>query len=107
MFASTALAAGLQRPNVGGARAVGMGGAISYDSAKVNNRGILSTTITDIEIAPALSYQVTDVLSIGAALRIGVGQFNVDDAESAFHANLAMTGAGIGGNLGIMVKPHW
>jgi long-chain fatty acid transport protein len=83
------------------------GGAISFAESDVKTRGIVSTTIADIEITPALSYQVTDVLAIGAALRIGVGLFNVDDAESAFRAKLSMSGVGIGGNLGIMVKPHW
>jgi long-chain fatty acid transport protein len=83
------------------------GGAISFDNNAVKNRGILSTNINDIEIAPALSYQVTDVVAIGAALRIGVGQFGVADNESAFQANFSMSGVGIGGTLGVMVKPHW
>jgi long-chain fatty acid transport protein len=71
------------------------------------NFGILSTTIADLEVTPALAYQVTDVLSIGAALRIGVGLFDVDDSESSFHAKLSMNGVGVGGAFGVMLRPHW
>jgi long-chain fatty acid transport protein len=83
------------------------GGAISYNESDVNKHGLISTTIADLEVTPALAYQVTDVLSIGAALRIGVGLFDVNDIESAFSAKLSMTGVGIGGSLGVMMKPHW
>jgi long-chain fatty acid transport protein len=88
------------------------GGAISYSQNDILNpntmkpQGIISTSIIDYEIAPALSYQVSDVLSIGAALRIGITGFNVDDQETAFRATLSDTGVGIGGTLGIMIRPH-
>ena len=50
------------------------------------NKGILSTQILDYELTPTLSYQITDVVAIGAGLRIGITTFAVDDNESAFHA---------------------
>ena len=83
------------------------GGAISFKSSDVMDKGILSTTIADIEISPTLAYQVTDILSIGASLRIGVGLFNVDDSENTFHAKMSANGVGVGGALGVMVRPHW
>lgn len=82
------------------------GGAISFAPSDVKNHGILSTQILDYEISPALSYQVSDVLAIGAALRIGINAFDVNDIESVYHANLSMMGVGIGGTLGILVRPH-
>jgi long-subunit fatty acid transport protein len=47
------------------------------------------------------------VLSLGAALRIGIGLFDVDDVESAFRAKPTMNGASVGGTLGAMIRPHW
>jgi long-chain fatty acid transport protein len=88
------------------------GGAISYNPNDILNpasqkpQGLISTQILDYEITPALSYQITDVLAIGAGLRIGITGFSVDDNENAFHATLSSTGVGIGATLGIMMKPH-
>jgi long-chain fatty acid transport protein len=88
------------------------GGAISFNGNDINDpslmkpKGLVSTQILDFEISPALSYQVTDVLAIGAALRIGITGFSVDDSEAAFRATLSNTGVGIGGTLGILMKPH-
>jgi long-chain fatty acid transport protein len=83
------------------------GGAISFKPSDIKNIGISSTTIADVEISPTLAYQVTDVLSIGAGLRIGVGLFNVDDTTTTFHAKTSANGVGVGGVLGVMVRPHW
>ncbi len=82
------------------------GGAISFNPSDVQNQGILSTQILDFEVAPTLAYQVTDVLSIGAGVRIGINSFSVNDNEAAFKANLSLLGVGIGGTLGLMVRPH-
>src|SRR5262249_39140003 len=52
------------------------------------------------------AYQVSDVLSLGAGLRIGINAFSVDDTESIFAAKLSGNAVGIGGLLGAMVRPH-
>jgi long-chain fatty acid transport protein len=83
------------------------GGSISFQPSQVNNAGLIDTTIADIEIAPALSYQVNDVLSLGAALRLGICTFDVNDHESTFNANLSFRGVGLGATLGAMLRPHW
>ena len=91
---------------------VAYGGSIGFAHKDISNPttmnviGIAGTQILDFEITPALSYQVTDVLAIGAGLRIGVSSFSVDDYEPAFHATLSAIGVGIGATLGIMFKPH-
>ena len=92
------------------------GGSISYnptDLSKVDPTtgkpkviGISSTQIVDFELTPTLAYQVSDVFSVGAGLRIGINNFSVNDTESAFAANLSGSGVGIGGILGIMLRPH-
>jgi long-subunit fatty acid transport protein len=82
------------------------GGSISFTPGDVNGKGLLQSQILNFEIAPALSFQVTDVLAIGAALRIGITSFSVNDVEPAFSAKLSMTGVGIGGTLGILMRPH-
>jgi long-chain fatty acid transport protein len=83
------------------------GGAISFKPSDVLMKGVQSTQITTYEVAPALAYQVTDALSLGAALRIGIGSFDVDDLEATFHAKQSMSGIGIGGTLGALIRPHW
>ncbi|MDB4968937.1 MAG: long-chain fatty acid transport protein [Myxococcales bacterium] len=87
------------------------GGSISYDPNQLKNTvgrvvGISQTQILDFELTPTLAYQITDVLSVGAGLRIGVNSFSVNDTESSFSANLSGTAVGIGGILGVMVRPH-
>ena len=82
------------------------GGSISYNSDQLKNKGIQSTTILDFELTPTLAYQITDVLQVGAGLRVGINNFSVNDIESAFSANLSGSGVGIGGILGLMARPH-
>jgi long-chain fatty acid transport protein len=82
------------------------GGAISFNPGELQNQGLLSTQIIDFEIAPALAYQVNDVVAIGAAVRIGVNVFDVNDNEPAFTAKLSALGVGAGGSFGVMLRPH-
>jgi long-chain fatty acid transport protein len=91
------------------------GGSISYDPSSIsmtdaggNKRvvGISSTQIRDFELTPTLAYQVSDAFQVGAGLRIGINSFSVVDNESAFSVNLDGSGVGIGGILGLMLRPH-
>ncbi|MCU1280423.1 MAG: rane protein involved in aromatic hydrocarbon degradation [bacterium] len=92
------------------------GGSISFNGADISKNdpstgkpqvvGISSTQITDLELTPTLAYQVSDVVSIGAGLRVGINSFSVNDTESAFSAKLSGSGVGIGGIFGLMVRPH-
>lgn len=82
------------------------GGSISYKSDDLKNKGIQSTTILDFELTPTLAYQITDVLQVGAGLRIGINNFSINDVESAFSAKLSGSGVGIGAILGLMARPH-
>jgi long-chain fatty acid transport protein len=90
------------------------GGSISYKPGDVSVTtggttrvlGISSTQILDFELTPTLAYQVSDTFQVGAGLRIGINNFSVSDTETAFAANLSGSGVGIGGILGIMLRPH-
>jgi long-chain fatty acid transport protein len=90
------------------------GGSISYKPSDVSVTtggmtrvsGISSTQILDFELTPTLAYQVSDTFQVGAGLRIGINNFSVNDTETAFATNLSGSGVGIGGILGIMLRPH-
>jgi long-chain fatty acid transport protein len=89
------------------------GGKISFDPASVKDSlgpgasGITETGLTLFEVTPGVAYQVSDVLALGAALRVGISTFDVTDVEPAFSAdNLSASGAGLGGSFSAMVRPH-
>lgn len=89
------------------------GGSISYDPAQLTGGptprvlGLSSTQILDLEVAPTLAYQLSDVIQIGAGLRVGINQFSLTDTEASFKAQLSgATGVGLGGIFGVMVRPH-
>jgi long-chain fatty acid transport protein len=82
------------------------GGSVSFKPSDVNNAGITSTSVRDLEVTPTLAYQVTDVLSVGAGLRLGINNFAVNDREPLFNANISGNGFGLGATLGVMLRPH-
>lgn len=114
--ATTRFAFGSNKPArfaVGVGFFVTYGGKISFDPASVKDSlgpgasGITETGLTLFELTPGVAYQVSDVLSLGAALRVGISTFDVTDVEPAFSAdNLSASGAGIGGSFSAMVRPH-
>ena len=95
------------------------GGSISFNAADISSKttidpttmmpkvlGISATQISDLEVTPTLAYQVSDVFSVGAGLRIGINSFSVTDTESAYTTSLSGSGVGVGGIMGIMLRPH-
>ena len=68
--------------------------------------GISATQILDFELTPTLAYQVNDVFSVGAGLRIGINSFSVNDTERRSPPRSTARASGIGGILGVMVRPH-
>jgi len=79
---------------------------IDPNTGKPKVLGLQSTQILDFELTPTLAYQVSDVFSVGAGLRIGINSFSVNDTEPAFGATLSGSGVGLGGILGVMLRPH-
>ncbi len=94
------------------------GGSISFNPTQISSKmtdpntgkpmilGLSSTQILDYELTPTLAYQVSDVFAVGAGLRIGINSFSVNDTESADAAKLSGSGVGLGGILGVMIRPH-
>jgi long-chain fatty acid transport protein len=82
------------------------GGQIAFDKNSVRSSGLISTTINCFEIAPGLAYQISDVIALGVAVRIGISSFAVEDIEPTFKAQLDGRGVGIGASLGLLVRPH-
>jgi long-chain fatty acid transport protein len=87
------------------------GGSIEFTEKSIYSAsagraiGIISTSILNYELAPTLAYQVNEILSVGAALRIGINEFGVK-ANDPIVANVNGSGVGVGTTLGVMVKPH-
>ena len=67
------------------------------------------TTTFAVEIAPGFSYEVNDHLSIGATLRVNLGFIDLRTRAKPIDAELDGSGVGLGGNLGLRLRPneHW
>src|SRR5262249_49740881 len=77
------------------------GGAIAYKESDLSLNGgkaigLISTSLTDFELVPTVAYQINEVLSLGAGLRIGINNFTVKTNQDAFAADLSGNGVGIG-----------
>jgi long-chain fatty acid transport protein len=83
------------------------GGAISFPKmADANVPAINASTDLVIEVAAGAAYEVDDVFSVGAAVRMGIGAFSVDATSHPIpQANLSSMGVGIGATAGIMLRP--
>ncbi len=87
------------------------GGAIEFDRAKLkaNNEegGVIKSTLALLEAAPSVAYRVNEQFYLGAAFRIGIGLFNVENAAKGNRANAKIdsTGAGVGYSIGAILKP--
>ena len=83
------------------------GGAISFAKmADPNIPAINSSTDLVIELAAGAAYQVDDVFAVGAAVRMGLGDFAVNATSHPIpEADLSSIGVGIGATIGMMLRP--
>lgn len=58
-----------------------------------------------LEINGAAAVHISDKLSIGGALRVGIGLFSTEATENPFDASLSASGVGIGMTWGALVRP--
>jgi long-chain fatty acid transport protein len=82
------------------------GGQLSYE--KFDNPSTPAVNSTEdlvLEVVPGIGYQVNDVLSIGASLRVGIGLFAVDATAKPLDTDISSFGVGIGASLGVLVRP--
>lgn len=106
---------GASRLAIGFASFMSQGGVIKFsDQLAFGDRaGMRSTQIGLIELVPAVAYQASDVLAVGAGLRIGIGLLKLDattlyegPADLAGNPYTVSTlGVTAGANLGVMVRP--
>jgi long-chain fatty acid transport protein len=71
--------------------------------------GITQSTLILYEVAPAVAYQVSDVLALGASLRVGIGYFSASDKEAIpapYATQLSAIGTGVGGSFSATLRPH-
>lgn len=82
------------------------GGQLAYDA--FTNPAVpqlVETQNAVIEIVPGVAYEVNDVLAVGASVRVGIGLFHVKTIARPSNADLDASGLGVGGNLGLMIRP--
>ena len=79
------------------------GGRVSYPRT-----GMPALDVTQdycIEVNGGVGYHISDRLSIGAALRVGIGFFHIESTMNPFDANLSANGIGAGFTVGALFRP--
>jgi long-chain fatty acid transport protein len=103
---------GATRLAIGFAAFLSQGGAIAFsDKLSMSDRkGMRKTQIALLELVPAVAYQASDFLAVGAGLRIGVGLFDIDattiyGTPISAPVKVSTVGVTAGANLGVLVRP--
>jgi long-chain fatty acid transport protein len=104
---------GASRLAIGFATFLTQGGSVAFSDklSYVDRLGVRKSNITLLEFVPAVAYQASDFLAVGAGLRIGVGFFDLD--ATTLYSTPAITppvsvstvGVTAGASLGVMVRP--
>src|SRR5262249_10385886 len=79
------------------------GGRVRFPST--GSPALDATEEAAFEIAAGAALQVSDRLSIGAAIRIGIGLFGTDATQMPFDAHLAASGVGVAMAWSALVRP--
>ena len=75
------------------------------DFPKTGMPALDSTQDAMLEATAGAALRVSDKLSLGAALRVGIGLFSLDSTMKPFDSSLSASGVGLGGALGAIIKP--
>ncbi len=79
------------------------GGKLSYPKTGMPAFDALEDLV--IETTGGAAVRVSDKLSIGAAVRVGLGLFSTSVTQKPFDAELSASGVGVGGTTGVIYKP--
>ena len=79
------------------------GGQVAYE--KTGNPALDTTQDLAIEINAGAAFRVSDRLSIGAAVRLGIGLFHIESTMNPFNADLSASGVGVGMTWGALFRP--
>lgn len=79
------------------------GGKVSFD--KKGLPALDSTQEAVIEASAGAAVRISDKLSIGAALRVGIGLFSADTTQLPYDAQLSASGLGVAMAWGMLFRP--
>ena len=79
------------------------GGRVSYP--KTGMPALDSTQDLCLEVNGGASLHISDRLSIGGAIRLGIGMFAVQSTMNPFDADLSSNGVGVGATIGALFRP--
>lgn len=79
------------------------GGRVSYP--KTGFPALDSTQDLCLEVNGGASLHISDRLSIGGAIRLGIGMFAVQSTANPFDADLSANGVGVGATIGALFRP--
>lgn len=79
------------------------GGKVSYDPTGMPAFDTTQDVLVEVNAAAAL--HVSDKLSVGGALRVGLGLFSTQVTMNPFDADLSASGVGVGMTWGALVRP--
>ena len=79
------------------------GGKVSYERTGMPALDATQDLLLEVNAAAAL--HVSDKLSIGGALRVGIGMFATEATMNPFDADISASGVGIGMTWGALVRP--
>ena len=80
------------------------GGKVTFDNPDAMP-ALDSTEEAVVELDAGAALRVSDKLSVGGALRVGLGLFALDATMAPFDATLSANGVGVGMTWGVLVSP--
>jgi long-chain fatty acid transport protein len=81
------------------------GGQLRYDKGDPSEPALDYVQDAVIEVVTGIAYEVNDFLSIGGALRVGIGLFSIEATAKPADGEFSATGIGAGLTLGMMIRP--
>lgn len=79
------------------------GGRVAYP--KTGQPALDATQDLCFEINGGASLHISERLSVGAALRLGIGLFAIESTMNPFDADLSASGMGVGATVGALFRP--
>jgi long-chain fatty acid transport protein len=79
------------------------GGQVSFP--KTGQPALDSTQDAALEVTAGAAVRISDRLSLGGAVRVGIGLFSLESTMMPFDSNLSASGVGVGGAIGAVAKP--
>ncbi len=82
------------------------GGILHWDKGAEDVAAVNSTSNVVFELGVGVGWKVDEHVSLGAAIRLGIGVFAVDTTRKPSDLEASAFGIGVGASAGIMVRPN-